>query len=104
MPNKQLKYDIYTNQLCIFSPTKLIAPHIITINPNFNWGGQGALGCEFASGILHTFTLSSGAKELAKSYDEYDEELIENNEKYNEDDDDNNTNINNKQIEGEIIL
>ncbi|CAD8106684.1 unnamed protein product [Paramecium primaurelia] len=56
----------YTKQsieLCIFSPLTKKSPRIVILNPKYNWGGPGALGCEFASGALHSFNFSQLIKQ-----------------------------------------
>lgn len=31
----------------------------VEIKPNRNWGGEGSLGCELATGLLHRITRAS---------------------------------------------
>lgn len=39
---------------------------MVILEPKFNWGGPGALGCEFASGALHQFNFSSHIKKTSE--------------------------------------
>ncbi|CAD8200178.1 unnamed protein product [Paramecium octaurelia] len=51
-------YSKQSIELCIFSPLTKKSPRVVVLEPKFNWGGPGALGCEFASGALHSFNFS----------------------------------------------
>jgi hypothetical protein len=59
---------------------------MIYLEPDFKWGGPGCLGCEFASGILHSFTNQKISIENAETIEEVslDSLLKKNEEMINE--------------------
>ncbi|CAD8192558.1 unnamed protein product [Paramecium octaurelia] len=68
-------YSKQSIELCIFSPLTKKSPRVVVLEPKYNWGGPGALGCEFASGAIHSFNFS----QLIKAQDgEESKEVIKN--------------------------
>ncbi|CAK59845.1 unnamed protein product (macronuclear) [Paramecium tetraurelia] len=71
-------YSKQSIELCIFSPLTKMSPRVVVLDPKYNWGGPGAIGCEFASGAMHSFNFS----QLIKSLDSDESKEVTKNEDF----------------------